>query len=175
MSTYSPSLETLIVNADELYALAEILECKVDVPVTKLKKSLVRTLILSSAGPTGELPTGLFPTPIETNPILCLTLVATYYVGKKTFDVGKHVALIIKNTYARKKAEEALLPLHQEIAVKIQETVCQNMKDKQELEKRLGELQQKNAENEKCIQELKARIHMQDKIIAGYDAVFAAG
>lgn len=167
MNTHTPDLKVLIENMDELYGLAEDLDCNIPIPLSELKDSLARSLAKDSSakaiGLGGSPGFGILPTPSEMFPLFSLVIRA------------KAAVSVIKNSAAQKKAEGALLPLYQEILIKVQAETIQLRKEKEELAHLLQEAQQKNVDNERLIQAQKQKIDKMEKILAKYNAMFANG
>lgn len=154
MSSTAPGLETLVKNMEVLYELAEELDCEAVIPASELKVSFARSLATSS--------------------LLC-SIAPGLFLMIKAFDVGRNAIKIIKNKAANEKANAVLVPLHQEIALKIQEENLQLREDMKKLVKELEEAKKKDIDNQHQIQVLKQRIERGQKIIAKYNAAFAAG
>ncbi|MBE6970213.1 MAG: hypothetical protein E7442_08895 [Ruminococcaceae bacterium] len=160
MSAYTPDLKVLIENMDELYGLAEDLDCNIAVSLSELQESLALALAGDSSAKTGALGTpsgtGLLPT----FPLLSLSI---------------HAYISIKNRAAKKKAEEALLPLYQEVLLKVQAENLQLREEKEELRKLLREAEQKNVDNRRLIEAQKQKIDKIEKILSRYNAIFGNG
>lgn len=167
MSAYTPDLKVLIENMDELYGLAEDLGCHTTISLSELKDSLAHSLAKDSSAKAvglGASPgTGLFPTPSEMFPFSSLILLA------------KSSVATMKNRAAQKKAEEALLPLYQEVLLKVQAENLQLRKEKEELSALLREAEQKNVDNRRLIEAQQQKIDKIEKILARYNAMFAKG
>ncbi len=151
----TPSLELLIKNMDELYELADLLGCKTDISATQRKDlhSLGLSLLTGNIGigAVGFMPGASL-----------LSAVSTIFGRQRRVD-------------AKKRVEESLLPLYQEISVKVEEENLRLKEERNELARLLQEAQRINADNQKHIAMLTQRIEQGEMIIAKYNALFTMG
>ena len=165
MDTASIKLETLIANADELYELAQLAECKVQVPASELRKELERSMVryapkigmqlgkLTSKGKIDEA-------------IIVGGALAIAWVGASALDLAK-------NQIAKKKAEQILLPMYREITVKMHSIILQINQDNKKLTELLMEEKQFNVDNHLEISKLRARIDQYEAIVQRFMALHA--
>ena len=146
MVSNTPSLESLIKNVDELYAIAGLLELKIEKPLSQFRLELERGIIEET--------------------FIFGTVLAVGWVGASAIDFAK-------NSIAKKKAKEELLPLYKEIAVKTQAITLQLSEDNKKLNKLLWEEKLLNTNNQHQIKVLKKRIEKGDAIVQRFMALQA--
>ena len=148
MVSNTPSLESLIKNVDELYAIAGLLELKIEKPLSQFRLELERGIIEET--------------------FIFGTVLAVGWVGASAIDFAK-------NSIAKKKAKEELLPLYKEIAVKTQAIILQMSEDNKALTNLLLEEKERNVDNQIEIEKLKKRIEKGEDIIKRFAALHAKG
>ena len=157
MSTETISLDVLMRNVDELYALANALDCKTDVPASEMKQMI-----------------GAFVPSVGMNVPGMIVHPGSVWIAIGMSLFGKAVKNRL-NAAAQKKAREKLVPLYKEMAVKIQAERLARQENERELVRRIQEEKQKNINNERDIAALKRTIQKQNEIITRFEALTAAG
>ena len=167
MASNAPSLDTLIANVDELYALAHLTECSINVPISSLRISLERNIEKYGskyAAKLSRLASKSKPEEI----ILVGGVLVVAWLGASAVDVTA-------NAIARKQAKDALFPMYKEIAVKTQAIILQMSEDNKALTNLLLEEKERNVDNQIEIEKLKKRIEKGEDIIKRFAALHAKG
>ena len=167
MSSNTISVESLIENVEELYELAKLTECKINVPISELSKDFSRSFE-RNAPKIGAKFANLTSRGRIDEALIVGAMLGVAWLGANVID-------LTRNTIATKKAEEALLPMYKEIAVKTQEIICKQSEDIQTLQRLLLEEQQLNVNNQIEIEKLKKRIEKGNEIIQRFMALQAKG
>ena len=165
MVSNTPSLESLIKNVDELYAIAGLLELKIEKPLSQFRLELERGLERKAPKIGSEISRAMERGKIE-EALIAGTVLAVGWVGASAIDFAK-------NSIAKKKAREELLPLYKEIAVKTQAITLQLSEDNKKLNKLLWEEKLLNTNNQHQIKVLKKRIEKGDAIVQRFMALQA--
>ena len=143
-------IEKLIENMEEICALAELVQCETLVPSIEVRAEIER---LASGVPTGGIGVGS---------ICCPPSIA-----------GAIIIHILK-VRAERKAKEALLPVYEELLVKMQALNEQQTKAFLQQQDLLDEQVQKGKDNAAMIKKLSEQIAVQSEIIARFKRLQSA-
>jgi len=147
----------LIENVDELYDLAKLTECQIDIPVSEIRASFEKSVSQRAPKIAAKLSTMTSRGKIE-EAILGGAILGAAWLGAAAIDLGR-------NTYAKEMAKAELLSLYQEITVKTQTITLQLVEDNKKLTDLLLEEREKNVNNRVRIEELQQKIEKASDII----------
>ena len=147
----------LIANADELYELAKLTECQIDVPVSEIRASFEKSVSNHASKIAGKFSVMTSRGKIE-EAIIGGAVLGAAWLGATAIDFGR-------NTYAKEMAKAELLSLYEQITVKTQAITLQLVEDNKLLTELLLEEREKNVDNQARILQLQAQIREGSAII----------